>query len=145
MNENAYPFTLSRTELRYEFVSISDKKEVRKIVLLSQTGDIGTYNLALLDLLENGELSDISETNNDDMITVFATVIKIISDFFNKVPNSNVVFKGSDKRRQRLYRIIIGKEISEISKKFDVFGGIGDSVFFFEPNTLYEFYLIKKL
>lgn len=117
MNENTYPFTLSRTEYRYEFVSISDKKEVRKIVLLSQTGDIGTYNLALLDLLENSELSDISETNNDDMITVFATVIKIISDFFNKVPNSNVVFKGSDKRRQRLYRIIIGKEISEISKK----------------------------
>jgi len=84
MNENTYPFTLSRTEYRYEFVSISTKKDVKKIVLLSQTGDIGTYNLALLDLLEDGVLSDISETNNDDMITVLATVIQIINIFLIK-------------------------------------------------------------
>jgi len=32
MNENAYPFTLWRTEYRYEFVSIRAKNEVRKIV-----------------------------------------------------------------------------------------------------------------
>ena len=61
------------------------------------------------------------------------------------MPHSNVVFKGSDKRRQRLYRIIIGRELTEISKKFEVFEGIGDSVLSFESNKLYEFYLIKKL
>lgn len=52
MNENAYPFTLSRTEFHYEFVSISAKKEVRKIVLLNETAVSKIYNLALLDLLE---------------------------------------------------------------------------------------------
>ena len=55
MNENPYPFTLSRTEYRYEFVSVSSQKEVKKIVLLSETDAINIFNLALLDVLEDGE------------------------------------------------------------------------------------------
>jgi len=33
MNEDSYEFTLSRTEYRYEFLSTSAKKEVKKVVL----------------------------------------------------------------------------------------------------------------
>ena len=145
MNENAYPFTLSRTEFRYEFVSISAKKEVKKIVLLTETVNISIYNLALLDLLKDGELSDISETNNDDLKTVLATVFQIMDDFLNKMPRYSVVFSGSDDRRQRLYRIVIVRELKEITKKFSVFGGIGDIILPFEANKTYDFYLIKKL
>ena len=145
MNENVYPFTLSRTEFRYEFVSVSAKKEVRKIVLLSQTKASNFYNLALLDLLENGDLSDLAETNNEDLKTVMATVIQITIDFFVKMPDCYVIFKGNDNRRQRLYRILISRELTEITKKFKFFGGIGDSILEFETNTFYEFYLIKKI
>lgn len=145
MNENAYPFTLSRTEFRYEFVSISAKKEVKKIVLLTETVDSDIYNLALLDLLEDGELSDISETNNDDLKTVIATVIQIINDFLTKNHDTFVLFRGSDARRQRLYRIIISRELAEISKKFKIFGISNGISAPFEINKFYTFYLIGNL
>ena len=145
MNENAYPFTLSRTEFRYEFISVSAKKEVRKIVLLSQTEDSDIYNLALLDLFENGELSDTTETNNDDLKTVIATVFQIINDFLLKVPDCFVGFRRSDERRQRLYRIIIARQLPLITKEFTVYGGTGKTIQIFEPNNYYNFYLIRKL
>ncbi|GLU51821.1 DUF6934 family protein [Dyadobacter frigoris] len=145
MNEKPYPFTLSRTEYRYEFVSVSLEKEVRKIVLLSQTDAINIFNLALLDVLEDGETSDISETRNDDLKTVLATVIQIINTFLTTKPNCLIAFKGSDQRRQRLYRIVISRELSEIRKKFDVFGGIGNTIHLFESNKQFDYYLIQKL
>jgi len=144
MNEDSYEFTLSRTEYRYEFVSISAKKNVRKVVLFSQTSSVNTYNLALLDLLDTGELSDMTETNNNDFVIVMATVFKIVIDFFDKLPGSNVVFGGSDDRRQRLYRIIIGRELEEITKTFDMYGIFGNMIEKFESNKIYDLYLIKK-
>ena len=144
MNENAYPFTLSRTEFRYEFVSISAKKEVRKIVLLTETAVSKIYNLALLDLLENGELSDISETNNDDFKIVISTVIQIINNFLDQNHHCFVIFSGSDSRRHRLYRIIISRELTEISRKFVVLGVNNDTPYPFEIDTAYEFYENSK-
>lgn len=145
MNENAYPFTLSRTEFRYEFVSISTKKEVKKIVLLTETAVSKIYNLALLDLLENGELSDISETNNDDFKIVISTVVQIINNFLDQNHHCFVIFSGSDSRRHRLYRIIISRELIEISRKFVVLGVNNDTPYPFKIDTAYEFYLIGKL
>ncbi len=145
MNENPYPFTLSRTEYRYEFVSISPKKQVRKVVLLSQTEEIDIFNLALLDMLEDGETSDLTETNNEDLKTVLATVIKIIDDFLTKKPACYIVFRGSEERRQRLYRIVISRELTEINKFFEVFGGIGKTIHLFEPNKPFDYFLIRKL
>lgn len=113
-------------------------------MLLSQTEAINIYNLALLDLLDNGEFSDISEKNNDDFKTVLATVFRIIDSFLDQNHQSFVIFRGSEPRRHRLYRIIINRELNEISKKFLVLG-VNDSVLFpFEMNTSYEFYLIRK-
>jgi hypothetical protein len=54
MNESSYPFTLSRQELRYEFVSVSAEKEVKKVVILSQADESQIYNLALFDLFDTG-------------------------------------------------------------------------------------------
>ncbi|WP_221390745.1 DUF6934 family protein [Dyadobacter sp. NIV53] len=144
MNENTYPFTLSRTEFRFEFVSISAKKEVRKVVLLTETAISKIYNLALLDLLENGELSDMAETSNDDFKIVIATVIQIINNFLDHNHHIFVIFSGSDSRRHRLYRIILSRELIEISKKFVVFGVNHDVPYPFEINTEYEFCLIGK-
>lgn len=144
MEEKPYPFALVRTEFRYEFLSISSKKEVKKVVLISQTDYLDIYNVALLDVLDNGETSDITETNNNDFKTVLATVIQIIDNFLSKYPKNYVIFKGSDERRQRVYRIIISRELSKINEKFQVFGIIEGIPIAFEANQTYDFYLIKK-
>jgi hypothetical protein len=145
MNESSYPFTLSRQELRYEFVSVSAEKEVRKVVLLNQTEELEVYNLALLDVLDDGRLCDMTETNNNDLKTVIATVFQILNDFFDKNSLCYVMFRGSDLRRQRLYRLILNREYYELSQLFEIFGVQGGVPRPFAPNTDYEFYLIRKL
>lgn len=145
MEEKAYSFSLVRTEFRYEFFSTSTEKVVKKVVLFTETSASMVYNLALLDELENGELSDISETNNNDLVMVMATVIQIVDEFLKIKPKYFVIFKGSDERRQRLYRIIISRELLKIQRKFDIFGGIGeDFIADFEPNKEYDFYIIRQ-
>lgn len=145
MEEKAYSFSLARTEFRYEFFSTSTEKVVKKVVLFTETSASMVYNLALLDELENGELSDVSETNNNDLVMVMATVIQIVEEFLKIKPEYFVIFKGSVERRQRLYRIIISRELLKIQKKFDIFGGISeDSIVNFEPNKEYDFYIIRQ-
>jgi hypothetical protein len=144
MNERPYEFSLVKKEYRYEFLSISPLKEVQKVVLLTQTQYPNIYNLALLDTLENGTLSDITVTNNDDFKTVLATVIRIINSFLNENPNSFVIFKGSDSRRHRLYRIIISRELEEIEKSFKVLAIKNNEIISFSSEIEMDFYLIGK-
>ncbi|WP_064197927.1 MULTISPECIES: DUF6934 family protein [Emticicia] len=144
MTEKPYPFSLTRTEFRYEFVSVSQDKAVQKVVLFTQTDSPLIFNLALLDVLENGKMSDVSVTNNDDLRTVLATVIKIIEDFLNKNQDRFVVFRGSDDRRQRLYRIVIGRELELLQQNFQIWGVVDNELTIFELNKEMDFYLIGK-
>lgn len=122
MEENPYPFYLKNLDARYEFDSINDEKVVNKAVTFTQTPVKDIYNLALLDILADGKESDIVVSDNQDLPTVLATVIKIIEKFLNKFPEKIVTFKGSDDRRTRLYRIVISKEIDKIKERFMVLG-----------------------
>lgn len=144
MNEISYSFEQPRIEYRYEFLSVSSSKQVRKLVLLTLTELEDIYNLALLDLLPNGETSDISESKNNDLKTILATVIKIVIDFLDKKPSTIILFQGSDEKRQRLYRIVINQELEELKNVFNIFGSISDEITLFEPNKPYDFFLISK-
>jgi hypothetical protein len=73
---------------------------------------------------------------------VLATVIQIISDFLNKNKKSYVIFKGSDPRRHRLYRIIMNREFTEISEKFKILGVNNSTPVSLEIDKYYEYYLI---
>jgi hypothetical protein len=143
MEEKPYIFQ-KRNDKRYEFYSRSEEKEVKKLVIFSERSNGGTYNLALLDVLEDGQYSDLSETNNNDFQTVMATVIDILKDFLNEFPDKIVTFKGSDERRQRLYRIIIARELKSINEYFNIFGLIDENVEEFEQNIKYKLFIIKK-
>jgi hypothetical protein len=145
MEEQKYPFSLIQRELRYEFWSRSEEKEIKKIVIFTEVSydEDNFYNLALLDELSNGELSDISESRNNDMKTVLATVFGITNDFLTKNPNAIVAFKGSDYRRHRLYRIALNREMERLSKRFVIAGYTDGQVFPFEINGEYEQFLIK--
>ena len=144
MNELPYEFSLVKKEYRYEFLSVSTVKKVQKVVLLTQTQYPNIYNLALLDTMENGTLSDITVTDNNYLKTVLATVIKIIDLFLNENSNSFVIFKGSDDRRHRLYRIIIGRELLEIQKSFKVLAIKNNEIISFSSEIEMDFYLIGK-
>lgn len=146
MEEKYYPFERPISEIRYNFKSISKEKEVSKRVIFTTSDYQNFYNLALVDVFDDGSVSDISETRNKDMITVFATVIKIVEEFLNQYPETFLVFQGSDKRRQRLYRLIIGREMSNIQKNFIVLGGFENSQpEHFQINQEYDYFIISKI
>lgn len=136
MDESPYSFFAEPIEIRYDFDSVSDTKLVKKIVRLTEISLPGVFNLALLDLLDDGSESDLSVTDNNDLRTVLATVMRIIDNFLIKFPDKIVTIRGSDKRRTRLYRIVIGRELDAIKQRFVVFGEFQDGQLeYFEPNA----------
>lgn len=146
MEENYYQFERPISEIRYDFKSVSNEKKVSKRVIFTTSNYQNFYNLALVDVFEDGRLSDITETRNKDMVTVLATVIKIIEEFFTQYSEAFIIFQGSDKRRQRLYRLIISREMSDIQKKFIVLGGFDESQPEpFQPNQQYDYFIISKI
>ncbi|MBB3840825.1 hypothetical protein FHS57_004845 [Runella defluvii] len=145
MDEPQYPFENPITEIRYDFKSISREKEVNKRVIFTTSDFQNVYNLALVDVLEEGRLSDITESRNKDMKTILATVMGIIINFLEANPGKIIAFKGSDERRQRLYRLIISRDLDELEKEFVILGvsSEGESEPF-QSNRLYDYFVILK-
>lgn len=146
MKEKAYAFQLVREQALYEFTSTSTNRTIVKAVLLesSRTAE-RLFNLALMDADDQGELSDEVESRNGDLKNVLATVFRIIDHFLDRHPNKIISFRGNDERRHRLYRIAITHELQHLTRKFEIYGGKGNTIFLFEPNTRYEQYYIKKI
>ena len=143
MNEKGYPFTLVPGELIYKFESVSANKKILKAVLFTPTESEILFNLALVDMDTDNQMRDDIESRNGDMPTVLATVFQIIEDFLNASPERIVMFRGNDSRRQRLYRIVLSRELSSISEKFEIFGGQHGKAVPFVTNVNYEQYYIK--
>jgi hypothetical protein len=143
MNEKDYPFTLISGELIYKFESISANKRIQKAVLFTPTENEKVFNLALVDLDQDNQMRDDIESRNGDLVTVLATVFRIIEDFLTKKPEYVVMFRGNDSRRQRLYRIVLNRELPAISERFEIFGGRHGIAVPFAVNSDYEQYYIK--
>lgn len=99
MNEKGYPFEIGVDGLIYKFESVSANKKIVKTVSFERLGKGSIFNLALLDPLENGELSDQVESRNGDLQVMLTTVFQIVCDFLTKSPDAIVGFRGSDARR----------------------------------------------
>lgn len=97
MNEPAYPLLISPDALIYKFDSVSDQHLIHKAIEFSAFPlNPIFYNLALVDVEDDGTTNDLAISNNQDMNRVIATVFKAMQVFFEKHPNKLVYFKGSD-------------------------------------------------
>lgn len=142
--KESYPFKLVHGPFQYQFESVSEDKKIQKFVFLTQTKNKTIFNLALLDWTEHGGFSDQVESNNGDLVTVLSTVFRIVEHFLRENPECLIMFRGHEKRRHRLYRIVLSRELASLSRKFRVFGGAPDNFKPFKPNTDYDFYFIKQ-
>ena len=143
MKQSNYPFAFEESAYRFESVSVN--KRIRKAVLLTRSLNDSLFNLALMDVTNEGHLSDEVESRNGDVREVLATVFQIIDHFLMRNPDIIVGFSGNDDRRHRLYRIAITQALSEISGKFEIYGNKRGQVVLFEPNQEYNAYYIKRL
>lgn len=146
MQSEFYPFQADDERLYFTFNSVSISKTIRKIVLFTPLEDnIQVYNLALLDVMPDGEWSDEAKSNNRDLEKVMATTIHCIFDFVKSHPNHSVYFKGNSSVRTRLYRIVITKQLLEIKKYFELYGVLDGEPESFKAGIAYEAFILKPV
>lgn len=143
MDEPSYQFDAQPIEFFYRFDSVSTNKTVQKVVAITETPLLNVFNLSLLDVLDTGELSDETVSNNQDMPTVLSTVLKIAENFLARFPDKVLTFRGSDDRRTRLYRIVIARELTKLQARFTIIGQIGSAVELFQLDQPYTQFYIK--
>ena len=145
MDKQSYPFREIKNELLFEFDSISESQTIRKVISYQRIDTKrNIFNLALLDLDDDGNMSDTVVSNNADMEKVLATVVQTLPIFFEKVENAKVFFTGSTPARTRLYRMIISKFLDEFKRNYTIFGFVGNTPVLYEKGKSYEAFMIKK-
>ncbi len=143
MKSAFYNFQSDDDLLVFKFQSVSKSKTINKVVVYSPIpNNTELYNLALGDILENDEVSDLTVSNNSDLEKIIATIVQTMFRFFEKYPQSYIYFKGSTPERTRLYRIIISKEYNEATKIFKIYGIFDEKLQPFELNCPYESFVI---
>jgi hypothetical protein len=111
-----YPHTRQHA-YRYKFIS-DGKERIEKIALFDPTPVDNLFNFAFGDLLKDGTIDIYANSNNGDVIKVFATVIQIIKLFTNENPSATVFFSGSTPRRTALYQRILKTYYDSITNEF---------------------------
>lgn len=145
MNELSYEFKRIEDKFTFEFESVSEEKIIKKVIEFSLLdANHSLYNIALIDILNDGSASDITISNNNDMPKVLATVFQAINYFLNKYPTSRVYIKGSTKSRTRLYQIAIAKYKEELEPKFIILGLINDDLQVFQKGINFDSFIITR-
>jgi hypothetical protein len=128
----------------FEFFSLGKNGSILKRIAFMRTKRAGVYNLAFGDIDDNGEIDDLSISDNGDRNKILATVAKAVDEYIKKFPRRSIVFSGSTNERTRLYRMAIGLNLVELSSQFEIFGLIGDDFLPFYKNMPAMAFLIKK-
>jgi hypothetical protein len=140
-----YELAVSTDCLSFEFDSDGPKGTIKKVIHYTKLDAQGfiVYNLGFGDFNEaTGKINDLSVTNNQDRDWVLGTVANSVLYFFNKYPDSQVVFKGSTPARTRLYIMEISKHWNEVKDLVSVEGLTGHGWESFYKNRRYTALLI---
>ena len=105
---------------KFDFISEGCNGKILKRVQILPIHVPNVYNLSFGDIKENGELDDLTISNNGDRNKILATIVKVVVDYSYKFPDRYIFFQGSTEQRTRLYRIAISLNLEELSEMFDM-------------------------
>jgi len=154
MNYNKYAIFKDESSTIFNFISVGDKGNFRKVVAYTPTKNPLIHNLGFGDLkydtlTEKYIIDDQITNDNGDIRIVLATVAKTTYEFTNMYPQITVFFRGSDTRRTNTYKRAIMLNLEELSETFDIFGAriidndeIIDEPFDYKKD--FDGFLIKK-
>ncbi len=145
------PYKIEATNsTRYEFESVGPKGIIKKCVEITALKRKNTFNIGFGDMRSDSTIDDKSETNNKDLIRVFATVLAIMKDFMLNNPTAILYFSGSTDQRTAIYHYILKRNFTFINNEYSITGillvdGIPYEVVF-DPTADSPFlaFLIKK-
>lgn len=143
MDLEFYPFQADEDRLYFEFLSVSAERTIRKAVIFTPLSEHRLFNLALVDVHPDGSFCDQTISNNGDLETIMATVIQCVAQFFEFYPRADIYIQANTPARNRLYRIIISRELPRIKKYYEIYGTIDSVAEQFEPGREYRLYTIK--
>jgi hypothetical protein len=138
------------TSRRYIFTSIGAKR-IDKIVDFVPLKAKNVVNLGFGDLMPDGSVNDMANSNNGDIIKVLATIVAILKQFTYTYPKIMVFFAGSTKDRTRLYTRILKVYFLSFTKEFVVYGIVGSEndnrAILFNPKLDIEYlgFLIQRI
>ena len=124
MTVNPYKIVLANAT-RYEFNSLGPKGVIKKGVEITALDQQDTYNFGFGDVRPDGTIDDQTETNNEDIIRVFATVIEIMKDYIKNNPNATLYFDGSTDQRMLVYQYIVKRYHDVFTENFIITGILG--------------------
>lgn len=136
MDKPFYDFQILEEKLRFDFVS-EGEKTIRKVIFYKAIPETTFFQLALVDVMDDGSFSDSVRSNNGDRNKVLATVIQTFRFFFEQYPDATIIFSGSDEIRTRMYERIIS---GELEKELNRFAFLGFNGRHFESFVKYKNY-----
>ena len=136
MITDSYPYFATKNKTSFVFESTGNQGTIIKIILFTLL-ESGEWNLGFGDW-NNGEIDDLTISNNHDLIKVIQTVAKATYVFFEEYPESIVIIKPVDERRKRLYNLVFQRHIQAIELVFNVVGIINDVKEPFLPKKMYD-------
>ncbi len=108
-------------------------------------------NLGFGDLLPDGSIDDMANSNNGDILKVLATVVNILKHFTTRHPEIVIFFAGSTHDRTKLYARILKTYYTVFSQEFNIYGIVGtekeNQTISFDPKVNMEYlaFLIKRI
>ncbi len=141
MFDEAYPYRSSNFSKFFTFQSVSERRKVVKVVQFSQVGE-NVYNLGLADFVA-GKLQFLETSNNHDIVRVLGTVGVIVRAFTELYPEREILITG-EKRRMKLYLLVLQRHWVEIEPDFWVWGLMNDEWVFYESGEMYEALKLKR-
>ncbi|SEP36466.1 hypothetical protein SAMN05660816_05481 [Niastella yeongjuensis] len=127
-------------------MSVGLNGKIPKRIQFTETPWPSIYNLAFGNNKENGDLDDLSISNNGDRNKILATILKAVEDYTDRFPERFVFFSGSTEHRTRLYRMAIGLHFEELSSKFEIYVDVNGEWDFipFQKGLNIKAFLIKR-
>jgi len=131
----------------FKFVSKGPNGNIVKVIVFQKLPLENLYNLSLLDIMDDGQLSDTNLSNNNDLRKILATTVQVLVDYTEIFPERTIFFQGSDDtgRRTSLYQKAISKYFTTLKKDFDITGITDNDIEEeFEPTKRYIAFLVKR-
>ena len=149
MNLTSYQ-VLSKSDdsTEYKFVSIGPKGEITKLIIFEELDlETNLYNLSLVDLFDDGMMSDSNNSNNGDLRKILVTVAKVLMDYTLIFPERTIYFEGSDDqgKRNAVYNRAISSYLSIFENDLIIKGVTIENVIeMYNPSKRYIAFLVKR-
>jgi len=133
---------------KFDFISEGCNGKIPKQVQILPMPIPNVYNLSFGDIKENGELDDLTISNNGDRNKILATIVKVVVEYSYRFPDRYIFFQGSTEQRTRLYRIAVSLNLDELSEIFEIYADITgnlDLVIFQKGLNIKAFVIKRKI